>query len=37
MKDNYPRFISKIGTIAIGSTTYEWMAEHENLLENTEK
>lgn len=37
MKDHYPRFIKEIGAIAMGSTTYEWVIEHENLLEHPEK
>ena len=37
MKDHYPRFISNVGAIAMGSTTYKWVVDHENLLENPEK
>ncbi len=37
MKDSYPRFISKVGAAAMGSTTYEWVVEQENMLENPEK
>lgn len=37
MKDQYPRFINEVGAIAMGSTTYEWVVEHENLLEHPEK
>lgn len=37
MKDNYPQFINDVGAIAMGSTTYEWVVEHENLLENPGK
>lgn len=37
MKDEYPRFIKEVGAIAMGSTTYEWVVEHENLLERPEK
>ena len=36
-KDDYPRFIDQVGTLAMGSTTYEWMLEHENILEEPEK
>ncbi|UPM44789.1 dihydrofolate reductase family protein [Halocatena salina] len=37
MEDDYPRFIKQVGAIAMGSTTYEWIIEHENLLEEPEK
>ncbi len=37
VQDHYPRFIKKVGAIAMGSTTYEWILEHENLLEHPEK
>lgn len=37
VKDQYPRFIEQVGALAMGSTTYEWILEHENLLENPEK
>ena len=37
MKDHYPRFIERIGAAAMGSTTYEWVLEHENMVENPEK
>lgn len=37
MKDDYPRFIEQVGALAMGSTTYEWIVEHENLLEEPEK
>ena len=37
VKDDYSRFIEQVGAIAMGSTTYEWIVEHENILENPEK
>ncbi len=37
MKDSYPQFIKNVGTVAMGSTTYEWVVEHENLLKNPRK
>lgn len=37
MKDEYPNFIKDVGAITMGSTTYEWLVDHENLLENPEK
>lgn len=37
MKDEYPNFIKDVGATAMGSTTYEWVVDHENLLENPEK
>ncbi len=32
MADNYPRFVAKVGAVAMGSTTYEWVLEQENML-----
>lgn len=37
VKDDYPQFIEQVGAVAMGSTTYEWIIEHENLLEEPEK
>jgi len=37
MKNSYPQFIKNVGAIAMGSTTYEWVVEHENLLEFPKK
>ncbi len=37
MADSYPRFIEQVGAIAMGSTTYEWVVNHERLLESPEK
>ena len=35
--DDYSRFIDHVGALAMGSTTYEWIIRHENLLEHPEK
>ena len=37
MEDDYPQFIDQVGALAMGSTTYEWIIEHENLLEDPEQ
>jgi dihydrofolate reductase len=37
MEDDYPQFIDQVGAAAMGSTTYEWSIEHENLLEDPEQ
>lgn len=37
MKDIYPRFIKQVGAAAMGSTTYEWVVEQEDMLEHPEK
>ena len=37
MRDDSPRFIEQIGAMVMDSTTYEWIIEHENLLEEPEK
>lgn len=37
IQDEYPRFFRQVGAAAMGSTTYEWMLEHENLVENPDK
>ena len=37
MKDHYPTFIKNVGAIAMGSTTYEWVVEHEDLIQNPGK
>lgn len=34
---DYPDFIRDIGAIAMGSTTYEWILDHEKLLEEDGK
>jgi dihydrofolate reductase len=33
----FARFIGHVGAIAMGSTTYEWVVRHEQLLEHPEK
>ncbi|WP_121743026.1 dihydrofolate reductase family protein [Natronorubrum halophilum] len=35
--DDYQQFVDQVGSLAMGSTTYEWLLEHENLLEEPEK
>lgn len=37
MKDDYPRFIERVGALAMGATTYEWIIAHENLLKEPER
>ncbi|MEZ4702549.1 MAG: dihydrofolate reductase family protein [Rhodothermales bacterium] len=37
MKDHYPHFIKDVGAMAMGSTTYEWVIRHDNMLEHPEK
>ncbi|MFC7157935.1 dihydrofolate reductase family protein [Halomarina halobia] len=37
VNDDYSRFVEQVGALAMGSTTYEWIVEHENLLEHPEK
>jgi dihydrofolate reductase len=36
-ESSFPAFLSGIGALVMGSTTYEWLLEHENLVENPEK
>lgn len=33
MKEHYPRFLGNVGAVAMGASTYRWLLEHENLLE----
>ncbi|GIF66573.1 hypothetical protein Ais01nite_46080 [Asanoa ishikariensis] len=35
--DRFGPFIAQVGAMAMGSTTYEWMLDHEKLLENPSK
>ncbi len=37
MEDEYPRFIAQVGAMAMGSTTYEWIAEHTGFLSDPTK
>lgn len=37
MKDDYPRFIEHVGAAAVGSTTYEWVLEKEDMLEHPDR
>jgi dihydrofolate reductase len=37
MEDEYPRFIAEVGAIAMGSTTYEWIADHTGFLNDPSK
>jgi dihydrofolate reductase len=37
MQTCFPRFISKVGAVAMGSTTYKWVVKQEKILENPEK
>ncbi len=34
---NYGDFIAAVGAMAMGSTTYEWVVEHESLIDNPAK
>lgn len=35
--DESAAFIDRVGALAMGSTTYEWLLEHEDLLEDPER
>jgi dihydrofolate reductase len=37
VQDDYPQFVDQVGAMAMGSTTYEWLIEHDNLLEDPEE
>jgi dihydrofolate reductase len=37
MKNDYPNFIKDVGAVAMGSTTYEWVLEHEGVVKNPEQ
>ena len=37
MKEEYPQFIADVGALAMGSTTYEWIANHTGFLTDPSK
>ena len=37
MEEHYPRFIAEVGAMAMGSTTYEWVAGHTGFLDDPSK
>jgi dihydrofolate reductase len=37
MEQHYPDFITDVGALAMGSTTYEWLANHTGFLDNPSK
>jgi dihydrofolate reductase len=37
MKDEYPQFMAEVGAMAMGSTTYEWIADHTGFLDDPAK
>ena len=37
MEDQYPKFIANVGAMAMGSTTYEWVADHTGFLTDASK
>ena len=37
MDDEYPNFMADVGAMAMGSTTYEWIAGHTGFLDNPGK
>ncbi len=36
-EERFGRFLSDVGAMAMGSTTYEWVLEHDGLLDHPEK
>ena len=36
-EDRFARFLSDVGAMSMGSTTYEWVIEHDQLREQPEK
>ena len=37
IEEDYPRFIAQVGAMAMGSTTYEWIADHTGFLDDPSK
>jgi dihydrofolate reductase len=37
IQQEYPRFIADVGALAMGSTTYRWIAEHTGFLDDPSK
>jgi dihydrofolate reductase len=37
MEQQYPQFIAEVGAMAMGSTTYEWIARHTGFLDDPSK
>ena len=37
IQQEYPRFITDVGALAMGSTTYEWIADHTGFLDDPAK
>jgi dihydrofolate reductase len=37
IEEEYPKFIAQVGAIAMGSTTYEWIANYTGFLSNPSK
>jgi dihydrofolate reductase len=37
IEPSYPAFIAEVGALAMGSTTYEWIVDHEDLRHHPEK
>jgi dihydrofolate reductase len=37
VEPSYPAFIAEVGAMAMGSTTYEWIVDHEDLRNQPEK
>ncbi|WP_266081858.1 dihydrofolate reductase family protein [Haladaptatus caseinilyticus] len=35
--EDFSQFVEQVGALAMGSTTYEWIIEHENVREDPEK
>jgi dihydrofolate reductase len=34
VQEEYPRFLADVGALAMGSTTYQWLADHTGFLED---